>query len=51
MTTHICAQYRGESGRQRWAVLAMPANVWYFPTRYGYRAALALAWRMNKAKL
>ena len=44
------AQYRdNESGRYRWAVLG-PCNVWYFPTRYGMRAASALARRMNNAQ-
>lgn len=44
------AQYRdNESGRYRWAVLG-PCNAWYFPTRYGMRAASALARRLNNAQ-
>lgn len=39
-------KYRGE-GRERWAVLG-PTNVWYFPKRYGRRAAHALCLRLNR---
>lgn len=36
------------SGRERWAVIG-PGNVWYYPGRYGFKAACALCRRLNIA--
>lgn len=36
------------TGRSRWAVLCNKTCVWYFPERYGKRAAKALCARMNR---
>ncbi len=42
-------QYRDpETGRTRWAVLHGPTAVWYFPERYGRRAAERLAAARNR---
>jgi hypothetical protein len=41
-------EYRGESGRFRWAVFDIMTHVWYFPTHYGKKAAERLAKRLNK---
>lgn len=39
--------YRG-GGRVRWAVLHSQTGAWYFPTRYGKRAAEQLCARLNR---
>ena len=39
--------YESAEGRKRWAVLHGQTGVWYFPTRYGQRAADSLAHRLN----
>jgi hypothetical protein len=42
-------QYRDSAtGRDRWAVLETSTRVWYFPTRYGMRAAQSLARRLRR---
>lgn len=43
---HIGIYKDPETGRSRWAVLG-PGDVWYFPTRYGHRAAERLRDRLN----
>lgn len=43
--------YRGDPPyRDRWAVLG-PTGCWHFPTRYGKKAAYALAARLNREAL
>ena len=37
-----------ETNRQRWAVIG-PSNVWYFPARYGVKAAHVLCKKLNLA--
>lgn len=47
-TTYAVGKYRDpDSGRQRFAVWASPAQIWYFPDRYGRAAADRLAARLN----
>jgi|AACY02.2.fsa_nt_gi hypothetical protein len=49
MTEFTAEQYRDpDSGRSRWAVLCRTSRVFYFPRRYGLRAAQALARRLNR---
>lgn len=36
-----------DTGRERWAVLDCRTHVWYFPKRYGRRAAEVLCRRLN----
>lgn len=36
------------TGRTRWAAFDTVSQVFYFPARYGYRAALALSRALNK---
>lgn len=44
-------QYRDtETGRYRWAALAVNSGAWYFPAKYGKGAALRLAARLNKTE-
>ncbi len=38
-----------DTGRQRWAVVG-PCDVWYFPQRYGRKAAGGLCKRLNRAE-
>lgn len=40
-------KYTGD-GRSRWAVYCSVTRVWYFPDRYGYKAAKALCNRLNR---
>ncbi len=48
MTTHAPQQYRDpETGRTRWAVLHFATRAWYFPKRYGRKAAMRLAEERN----
>jgi hypothetical protein len=43
MSPYSVAQYRDDStGRARWAVVHHRSGVFYFPRRYGLRAARAL---------
>lgn len=47
-----CNLYRDyETGRERWAVLHRPTSTWYFPTRYGMKAAIALCRKLNTGVL
>jgi len=36
-----------DTGKTRWAVLDTRARVYYFPSRYGRRAAVTMAERLN----
>lgn len=44
MNYSIGLYYDQETGRKRWAVYG---GVWYFPARYGVKAARALCNRLN----
>jgi hypothetical protein len=37
------AKYQGNEGRERWAVYSAASRTWYFPARYGRRAAERMA--------
>lgn len=39
--------YDTDTARMRWAVLQTATRCWYFPNRYGERAARQLARRLN----
>jgi hypothetical protein len=43
----IAARHRDAEGRYRWAALEPSTRTFYFPRRYGYKAALAYATRLN----
>lgn len=48
MSTHSAQQYRDpETARTRWAVLHFATRTWYFPERYGRKAAMRLAESRN----
>ena len=50
-TRFLPAQYLDpDTQRRRWAVLS-PSHCWYFPQRYGYKEARALANRLNREVL
>lgn len=45
---YTIGQYRdSETGRSRWAVFCGQTRTWYFPSRYGQKAAQALARELN----
>lgn len=49
MSNYVVGLYTNYStGRSRHAVLCTVTNCWYFPTRYGKKAAHSLADKMNK---
>lgn len=51
MNNFSLLQYRDpETGRYRWAVYQYGPAVWYFPTRYGIRAARALLARLKRVQ-
>lgn len=46
--THEVQQYRNQdTGAYRWAVLHLETRAWYFPQRYGWRAANQLCRELN----
>ncbi len=48
MANYDAGIYPGNgSDRARWAVACKDSGVWYFPTRYGRKAAESMAARMN----
>ncbi len=48
MATNAAQQYRDpDTGRTRWAVLHFATRAWYFPKRYGRKAAMRLADERN----
>lgn len=40
--------YDQDTARERWAVLNNTTRCWYFPSRYGERAARQLAKKLNR---
>lgn len=49
MMNYEAAIYRGHGAyRDRWAVYCKATSVFYFPARYGRKAAESMAARMNK---
>ena len=48
MPNYAAGLYRDQdTKRTRWAVACAESRVWYFPERYGRKAAEALAAEMN----
>ena len=47
MPFRVAKYFDPSTGRRRAAVIHVPTRTWYFPARYGTRAAIALCRRLN----